>query len=236
MAQRVPVGEGQRYTLSLRARSGDANARLGVPVCEKHLLNSLRCKWQVLPLPADGAWHTQSIVIVSGAVGEGNWLTRRPVELSLYNETEGTRIDVDDVQLRNQAGDELIRNGDFTAGGDNWFFKTHSHLPWHIKNLLIAVLFEQGWFGLASFLLLLAAVLSHMARAVWRGNRVAVVLLAATGGYLTVGLFGSLFDAPRMATLFFLLVLLAGVAVAPDQRGLDRESPEREQPRTPPGA
>ena len=91
MAQRVPVSERRRYMLSLRVRSSDANARLGVPVCEKQLLDSRRCAWQVLSVPGDGNWHTQSIAIDTGPVGAGNWLTRRPVELSLYNETPSAR-------------------------------------------------------------------------------------------------------------------------------------------------
>jgi hypothetical protein len=205
--------------LSLRVRSSDANARLGVPVCEKQLLNSHQCAWQVLSVPGDGSWHTQSIAVDSGALGAGNWLTRRPVELSLFNETERTRVDVDDVQLVDDAGRPLIRNGDFSAGGDYWFFKTHSHLPWHIKNLWVEILFEQGWFGLFAFVLLIAVVASQLARALWRRDRLASVLLAATGGFLTVGVFGSLFDTPRIATLFFLLVVLAGTAVdAKDDR------------------
>ena len=216
MAQRVPVTEGRHYTLSMRVRSGNAKARLGVPLCEKHLLNSFRCEWRLVSVPADGNWHMESITIDTGPVGGGNWFTRRPVELSLYNETEGTLIDVDDVQLQDEAGERLTRNGDFSAGGDYWFFRTHSHLPWHIKNLWVEVLFEQGWFGLISFLLLLAAVVAHLARAVWRGDRLAGVLLASTGGFLTVGLFGSLFDSPRIATLCFLLVVLGGTAVEVD--------------------
>ena len=216
MAQRVAVAGGRHYTLSLRVRSSDANARLGVPICEKHLLDSRRCQWQVLGIPADGQWHTQSIGIDSGPVGTGDWLTRPPVELSLYNETERTRIDVDDVQLQDDSGKSLIRNGDFSAWADYWFFKTHSHLPWHVKNLWVEILFEQGWFGLLGFTLLLAALLTHLARAVWRGNGHATVLLASAGGFLTVGLFGSLFDAPRMALLFFLLVVLAITVTPPN--------------------
>jgi hypothetical protein len=213
MAQRVAVTGGTRYTLSLRVRSSQPTARLGIPLCEKHLLNSFRCQWRVVAVPGDGGWHAQSFTIDTGLVGEGNWLTRRPVDLSLYNETEGTRIDIDDVELRDEAGAQLVRNGDFSAGGDYWFFKTHSHLPWHIKNLWVEVLFEQGWLGLLSFLLVLAVLLGRLARAVRQGDRLAGVLLASTSGFLTVGLFGSLFDAPRIATLFFLLVVLAATAV-----------------------
>jgi O-antigen ligase len=213
MAQRTAVEGGHRYTLSLRARS-NAKASLGLPLCEKHLLNSARCQWQVLPVPGDGEWHAKSIAVDTGPVGGGSWLTRRPVELSLYNQSEGTVIDVDDVQLQDEAGKPLVRNGDFSAGGDYWFFKTHSHLPWHIKNLWVEVLFEQGWFGLTSFLFLLAVLVAHLARAVWRGDRIAGALFAATAGFITVGMFGSLFDSPRIATLFFFLVALAGIIVS----------------------
>ena len=216
MAQRVAVRAGTHYTLSLRVRSSQANARLGVPLCEKHLLDSFRCQWRVIPVPGDGDWHPQSLAIDTGSVGEGNRLTRRSVDLSLYNESEGTRIDVDDVALRDDSGAQLVRNGDFSAGGDYWFFKTHSHLPWHIKNLWVEVLFEQGWFGLLTFLLLLAVLLAHLGRAVRHGERLAAVLLASTSGFLAVGLFGSLFDAPRIATLFFLLVILSATAVGTD--------------------
>lgn len=218
MAQRVPVADQRRYTLSLRVRSSQANARLGVPVCEKHLLDSRRCVWQVLDVPGDGNWHERLLVVDTGTVGAGNWLTRRPVEISLFNDTPGTRVDVDDVQLRDAAGAALLHNGDFSAGLDHWFFKTHSHLPWHIKNLWVAVLFEQGWFGLIAFSLLICAVVVHLAGALWRGDRFAGVLLAATGGFLTVGAFGSLFDTARIATLFFVLVVVAGTTVGVDGR------------------
>lgn len=219
MAQRVPVTDNRRYALSLRVRSQDANARLGVPMCEKQLLDSFRCQWKILSFPTDGSWHALSANIDSGPVGSGNLLSRKPVELSLYNETDGTLIDVDDVVLQDDAGAQLIHNGDFSAGEDYWFFKTHSHLPWHIKNLWAEVLFEQGWFGLTSFLLLLATLMTLLVRGLWQGNRLATTLLAATGGLLTVGLFGSLFDTARITTLFFLLVLLAGtMPVAMDGR------------------
>ncbi len=218
MAQRVAVIPGQRYVLSLRVRSRSADARLGVPLCEKQLLDSHRCQWQTIPVPGDDEWHAQSIAIDSGLVGAGNFLTRRPVELSLYDDTERSVIDVDDVQLRDRGGADLIRNGDFSAGGDDWFFKTHSHLPWHIKNLWVEVLFEQGWLGAVSLLLLVAAVVGQLAITVWRGNRFAGAWLASICGFLTVGLFGSLFDAPRIATLFFLLVILSGIIVGAPKR------------------
>ena len=48
LEQLVSLQPGQRYRLSLRARSRDADARLSVPVCEKWMLYSSRCNWQTL--------------------------------------------------------------------------------------------------------------------------------------------------------------------------------------------
>ena len=213
MAQRVPVSSDRRYSLSLRARSRDPDARLGVPLCEKHLLDSLRCQWNVIPVPGDGVWHPQTLIIDSGLVGTGSRFWRRAVVLSLYNDSDRAVVDVDDVEFQDETGRSLLRNGDFSAGGDDWFSATHSHLSWHTKNLWVGLLFEQGWFGILTFGLLLVAVVARLVPAVWRGDRVAGALLASLCGFLTVGMFGSLFDAPRIATLFFLLMALSGVIV-----------------------
>lgn len=218
LAQRVEVRPGHDYTLSLRLRSGGANARLEVPLCEKHLLDSRRCQWTAIPLTADGRWHAHVVKVKSGTLGEGDWLSRRPIAFSLYNGRAGTLVDVDDVQLRDEAGHDLIRNGDFAAGGDDWFFSTHSHLPWHIKNLWVGILFELGWLGLLSFMLLAGVTIVGLGRRLWQGSYRASVLLAALSGFLTVGIFDSLLDAPRLATLFFLLTLFAGMSASPAER------------------
>ncbi len=164
MAQRVAVHAQHTYSLSMDLRSQDPRARLSAPVCEKHLLNSFRCQWQGVPFPAgDNQWHHAEIRIDSGDVGSGNWLSRRPVEMSLYNPAANTIVDIDNVSLVDSSGTQLIRNGNFARGGDNWFFKTHGHLPWHIKNLWVQVFFEQGWLGLLTFCLLLVLLFRRLA-------------------------------------------------------------------------
>ena len=76
------------------------------------------------------------------------------------NEALLTEISETLSQMRRLMVYSLIRNGDFSKGADYWFFKTHSHLPWHIKNLWVEVLFDQGWFGLATFVGLLAVAVT----------------------------------------------------------------------------
>ncbi len=42
----------------------------------------------------------------------------------------------------------------------------------------------------------------------WSGDQFAATLLASVTGFLAVGLVGSPFEAPRLTTLFFTLLLL----------------------------
>lgn len=68
-----------------------------------------------------------------------------------------------------------------------------NHMLWHAKNLWVLIVFEQGWVGLLLFNVLLLYTL----------------LLSSLIGFLTVGLIGSLFDSPRIATLFFFVVFVS---------------------------
>jgi hypothetical protein len=189
-AQRIPFTAGKTYRLEFDARATNAG-HLDTPVCEKQLLNSRQCAWMTFSLPGDGQWHRYSREFSSLEVGARDWLHRPPVELFLFNPDKATVVAVD-----------------FSRGGDCWFFKTHSHLPWHIKNVWVHVLFEQGWFGLLAFTGLTALALYRLARAGWRGHRLAWTWLASLVGLFSVGLFDSLLDAPRLSALLVALLLL----------------------------
>ncbi|MCP3868224.1 MAG: hypothetical protein GY703_09050 [Gammaproteobacteria bacterium] len=208
LAQKVPVSDGQSYRLELDARSAYPKAKLTVPLCEKHLLNSYRCHWPTLAIPEDHeGWYRWSITIDSGEIGEGNWLTRRPVELYLFNSGDSGVVSVDNVSLRNADGIELLNNGGFSRGGDFWFFKTHEHLPWHVKNLWVSLFFEQGWLGVIIFSLLMITLLIYLSGPAWYGRHpVAAALMTAVVGFLLNGMFTSSFDAPRMTLLFFAVI------------------------------
>ncbi len=207
-AQRVAVTGGQEYRLEFDARAEGAATKIETPLCEKQMLNSLRCVWLGFDVPGDGRWHRLSRGFSSAEVGSEPPWRRPPVELFLYMPVKGGVMAVDNFRLTGPDGRDLMCNGDFGRGGDCWFFKTHSHLPWHIKNLWVHVLFEQGWVGLLLFGGLTALALYRLARAGWRGHRVAWAWLASLAGLLTVGMFDSLLDAPRLATLLVALTLL----------------------------
>ncbi len=207
-AQRVAVRAAESYHLELDARSRKAGARIEAPVCEKQLLNSRRCVWIAFDVPGDGQWHRLTHDFSSAEVGIEDGLRRPPVELFLYYPGKAGLMDVDNLRLQDRTGADLLGNGGFSQGGDYWFFKTHSHLPWHIKNVWVHVLFEQGWLGLSLFVGLIGFALIRLSRAAWRGQRLAWAWLASLLGLLTVGLFDSLLDTPRLATLLVALCLL----------------------------
>lgn len=207
-SQRVQAGAGQTYRLSVDIRAHRNGERLATPLCEKQMLDSRNCVWNEFNIANDGQWHRYTRDLAANAVGAGGPWRHPPVELSLYHPGSGGALDVDNLHLLDAGGNELLCNGGFERGGDCWFFKTHGHLPWHIKNLWVHLLFEQGWLGLALFSALTLLALARSARAAWNGARLAWVVLASLSGLLTVGMFDSLLDAPRLATLLLLLLLL----------------------------
>ncbi len=207
-AQRVAVRAGESYHLELEVRSATAAARVSVPVCEKQLLNSRNCVWNEFTVPGDGRWHRLTRDFSSGEVGVEDGLKRPPVELYLHHPGQGSVVDIDNLRLLDSRGNNLLGNGGFSMGGDYWFFKTHSHLPWHIKNFWVHLLFEQGWVGLLLFTSLILFALARLGRMAWRGQPLAWVWLASLLGMLTVGMFDSLVDTPRLATLLVAFSLL----------------------------
>lgn len=212
MAQRVPPRPAQTLTLELAARARAAKAGLEVSLCEKNLFNSRQCQWLKFDVkPGIGDWQTFSRSFSSGEVGAGNWLTHRPVQLSLYNPVAGTVVEVDSLRLLDGRGEELLRNGDFSRGGDFWLFKSGDHLFWHAKNLWVHMLFEQGWLGMGLFSLIMLLALVRLARPVLHGGQEATVWLAAFATWGTVGMVDSLMDAPRLAQLM-IFVLCMGAA------------------------
>ena len=217
MAQRVAAHPGEMLRLEVSVRAPSTQAGLEASLCEKILFNSRKCQWvKVNVKPGGKEWQSHTQTFNSGEVGAGNWLTSRPVQFSLYNPAPGTVVEVDTVRLLDARGQDLLENGDFSKGGDFWFFKSGDHLFWHAKNLWVHMLFEQGWLGVALFTLMLILALVRLVRTVARGEFEATVLLASTGAWVIVGGVDSLVDAPRIALLVYgLLFMGAAWGVVP---------------------
>jgi hypothetical protein len=134
-----------------------------------------------------------------------HWYSQRPVKLALYNGNLEAIVDVDNIRFETIGGDNLIQNGDFSNGLDHWFFTADSHLEWHLKSLPVSVIFDQGWFGLIAIFLFSILAIRRAAGRAWRGDLGAAALLASFSGFLVVGLFDTLIDAPRFLFLFLVL-------------------------------
>jgi hypothetical protein len=207
LGQRVSVVPGKTYTLSLNLRSANPSAAVNVSLCEKSHQQSFRCKEVSFEAKATGTgWQHHEAAFDSGEIGAGPRLLRRPVVLSVANARSGSVVDVDNLRLVNETGEDLVTNGDFSRGGARWFFSADSHLPWHIFNLWVQILFEQGWVGVLAVAVSIALCLTRITVGMWRGDFFSAALLAALCGFLLIGLTESLFDGPRVTTLFFLLL------------------------------
>ena len=199
------------YRLVMDARSETDEVTLSTSLCEKSLQYSLRCSSVATPLHKQGWEHVEQI-INSNAVGEyvAGGLLQRPIQLTFYNGNGlGKLVDVDNVQLLDETGTNVLVNGDFKKGSDFWFFATEKHNPWHIFNFWIHLLFDLGWLGSIAFSLLFAKALYTLCRRLLRADIFACVLLSSFSGFMVVGFVDSPFDAPRLTLLFFLLLFIA---------------------------
>ncbi len=214
--QRVSVTGGKRYTLSVDVRSRDPKASVGVSLCEKSLQSSFSCEQVAVNVDAPGpAWKHKEIALNTGQLETRHGALQRPVVLGLANTQNNSVIDVDNIRLIDDSGRDLVSNGDFTNSGARWYFSADDHKPWHIFNLWMQIWFEQGAFGMLAFVILAGMPLINLARQTWNGDWFAGSLLASLSGFLLLGFTESLFDGPRVTTLFFLLLFLGLRSVPP---------------------
>jgi len=208
MNQRVGLERHQDYLVRVRAR-GEGGARLGLFVCEKHLKHSFQCRRASLQVAGEGAgWQTLEWRFNSGELGVGPWFARRGISFAVANLRDGTLVDVDALQLLDDQGRDHLRNGDFAAGADRWYYTSDSLDAFRVENQWLEVLFEQGWFGLLAFVALTLLAWLHLAWRALGGQLPALGVLAAMSGVLAVGVFSTVFWSPRVMLLFFLMLLL----------------------------
>jgi hypothetical protein len=208
----LPTDGAVRLTLSFRADA--AGAMLGVSLCDKVLLYSDNCRGPLIRPAAPGTWETASITLPVEGLGRRalGGLLRRPVELSLFDPIAGTTLGLRDVSLTGPSGASLLANGDFAHGLDRWIFTDDSHVSWRILNQYLMQLFETGVLGLLALLALCGLAIAGGVRAVWSGEPMGAAVAGSVVAFLISGLFDNVLEAPRVATLVF-LILLAGLVL-----------------------
>ncbi|MBK7765978.1 MAG: VanZ family protein [Sulfuritalea sp.] len=207
--QMVALEPGRSYRLAFDVRSELPAAQIGVGLCEKWMLASHRCA--ALPQPIEtkpgNGWRHREYTIESGELGSGGWIERRPAKLSLFSGAAAV-VEIDNVRLAQVDGPELTVNGGFAQGMDRWFFATDFDLAWHMHSTPVAILFDQGWFGVMAWALFVVAVLVTQVRLAWRGDTRSGTAAAAFVGLGAVSLLGATIDSPRFLLLMIVLAML----------------------------
>ena len=212
------------YRLSFHIRSHGQGA-LSAYLCEKTLQYSFQCASKSFTLAPLDAWSEMATDIetrsIGAARGVGGWFSVRPVEFALANSSKDAVFDVDNVALTDSNGRNLLVNGDFQNGMNRWFFTVDDHTPWQNWNHWVHLYFEQGWFGVLAFLSFVGYLVGRLIKQIYYGNWLATIALAAVSSFLTVGVFGYLFDTPRMALIYFFLALVFGQGLSAPLAGAD---------------
>jgi VanZ family protein len=229
MNQAVDVAPFTEYDVSVELRGrGATRGSVDIYVCNKWLLYSRDCQiLRFAPDRSDGAWERHKAKLVSGATGGWAPWDAVAIRISLSNPAPGTDVDVGRVSVVDRGGKELLRNGDFSEGGDHWLFTTDEHLPWHAKNTAVHLRVEQGWLGLGLSLVLLAMVIRRLLPPLRQGDMRAGALTASLTGVLIVGMVDTVVDFPRLTLFLILIAAVALVAVSPSDAQRARPSQSR---------
>jgi hypothetical protein len=217
-------------TLDVRA---DQAVVLHFDICFKHLLYDGGCAVKQLRLPADqGHWQHARLAFDNEVKAANASALPRFVVFSVASEVPGQRVDIDKLDLRDSQGTPLLSNGDFEQDLARWFMSSdRHHMPWHMKNMAAHVLFEQGVVGLALLACLVAGALARTVVGSARGHALAPAVAGGLAGFLTVGLFDSLLDVPRVAFLFYFLVLLGlTLSARPTTHAPEQQHPDFRNP------
>jgi hypothetical protein len=172
------------------------------------LLYSDNCRGPRMPLDRSAHWATLHTAIPSDGLGTRAVfdLVRRPVELSLSG-LQGHTIEVRDISLADDQGNPLLVNGGFADGLDRWIFTDDSHVSWRMLNQYLMLFFETGILGVVAYGAVAVVAMAGGLRALRRGDVAGAAVTGAVAAFLVAGLFDNVLEAPRVATLFFLVCL-----------------------------
>lgn len=208
ISQRLDFEAHEPFEVRLKLRA-ISDVSIHVEVCEKHLLYAGRCAIGRVAIKAtNGEWRSVAFPLVGSLISAGSWHAPRLTTFSLGVGNQSGQADIDDVELSSYGRSNVLLNGGFGDEMQHWFFSSdRNHMPWHAKNLLVNLVFDQGIVGLALFVLLTLAALWRLAVGKGHDHELSSYLVVAIVGFLVVGMFDSLIDVPRLAFFYYLLIL-----------------------------
>jgi hypothetical protein len=210
LSQRVSREKAYRLRMDVRS---SMPVRLYVRVCERHLLYDGQCQIAFVRAGAmSTGWSHIETALRGPSLLNQQWFADRQVTFELAAVAAGSHVDLRYVVLSGPDVSDLLANGDFSNGLAHWQPVASGYfLPWHVDNLYLEVLIERGLPALLAFVMLAILALSRQMTAK-STSPVAPYFAASLFGILLLGLVSSVFDVPRVAYLFQLLVLFSLMA------------------------
>lgn len=210
ISQRLSLNSHGPFEVDLKIRA-KADVQVHVEVCEKHLLYAGACAIGKANIKTtNGNWQPVHIRLEGQSLSGNPWYAPRFKMFSFGIENQSGAADIDDVQLTTSGEGGLLANGEFTNEMQHWFFSSdRDHMPWHAKNLLVNILFDQGVVGAILFVLMTICAMWRLSFGKAKHHELAPYLISAILGFLVVGMFDSLTDVPRLAFFYYLLVFYA---------------------------
>lgn len=209
--QRVHLKPKTEYQIQFLVKSNE-ESKLNIRYCERHLIRqhlyNSKCVNRTIKLEKNNTFESKKLNFNTEAVGERPWYTRKPTILFFRNLTPGTELELSQISVKSiDEGEELINNGDFSHGLDNWFFyNDFQHLPWHIKNIFIELIYNTGLLGLIMFCTILGQVIILNTKSNDSDKYFYPVNVSLIIGWLALGIFGSPLDSAHSSWLFFTLI------------------------------
>ncbi len=220
VGQIINIQPKTNYQLRFDYKTNDAVVPIFIKICHRQIIQPYEwnptCKVFSKKAPrTNGKWKRLAWNFNSDKLGTFENMTVAPVVLTIsnrrkyeFNNKPQTFLAIDNFILRSVDGPPILKNGRFDEGLNHWFgYYDFDHLPWHIKNIWVNYYFELGLIGLISLLILVGTAIIRLAKRVLNGSDSAPFLLASLLGFLAVGSFGTIVDAPRVAMLFYLILL-----------------------------
>ena len=211
VSQRFPVNQIGTYKVKITLRSPSGySQKLLVEFCNKNILRfQSECQWLGFSTQKNNQWQTITQDLVSDNFTKPLLSPITPVDINLLNRGLKENLDIGQVEIFDPNGKQLLKNTSFNEGFDHWFFYSGNHAAWHTDNLWVYAFFEGGLVELCLITFLLIYLINQLFKQTLQANYYALAMLAAIVGLIIVGLFGSMFDDPRVSWLFYLIVWLA---------------------------
>jgi hypothetical protein len=218
--QRLDVPAHQRFTVVLNVVPNSKPVVVEVGVCEKVLLFNAGCGSALVEIPAAQFANPQILEVKKQLTEMPVFSPKvwRPLIASFGLSTAAAQLEVRSIQILDDLGRNVLRNGDFADGMNHWFHTTEAyHLPWHTHNWALAAWFDAGLLGLGIWILYLLAIGvatgTGLRAAASSGHRLrAATMIGGIAGAMAVGAVDSLIDIPRV-TFWLLLLCMCALAM-----------------------